>query len=333
MAEEHGASSSPLVDGFGRRLEYLRLSVTERCNFRCAYCLPQGCPKGTDDAPLSLAEVRRLLAAFSTLGFRKVRLTGGEPTLRPDVLELVAAAAGAPGVEHVGLTTNGYRLRSIARELAAAGLTCLNVSVDSLDPERFAALTGVGRLDPVIAGVEAALEAGIPRIKVNAVLLRSTDEGELERFLGWARDVPITIRFIELMQAGDAAFFKQHHLPASVVEGWLEARGFRPVPREGVGGPSTDWAHPGHRGRIGLIAPYARGFCTSCNRLRVSSTGNLKLCLFADREIPLRPLLAADDQRGALVTALRAAVGAKPPAHALAEGRTGNVRNLAAIGG
>lgn len=325
---------SPLVDATGRRLEYLRLSVTEKCNFRCTYCLPGGCPKGAAEQPLSAPEIRRLLAAFAELGFRKVRLTGGEPTLRTDILELVAAAAATPGVRHVGMTTNGYRLRGLARDLADAGLSCLNVSVDSLDPERFTALTGCGQLDQVVGGVEAALAAGIPRIKVNAVLMKGTDEDELERFLLWARDVPITIRFIELMQmGGDTGFFDRHHVPAAEVERWLLARGFAPVPRERIDGPSTDYAHPGHRGRIGLIAPYKQGFCSTCNRLRVSSVGNLKLCLFADRELPLRPLLQADGQRGELVAAVRTAVGAKPPSHHLDEGRTGNLRSLASIGG
>jgi len=329
------AEGPRLLDGFGRHLDYLRLSVTERCNFACAYCLPHGCPRSAvGDAPLSAPEVERLVRGFAALGFRKVRLTGGEPTLRPDLVELVERTARVPGIRHVGLTTNGSRLAALAADLGEAGLTCLNVSVDSLDPARFAAITHRAGLAQVLAGVEAALAAGIPRIKVNAVLLKGTDAAEVDRFLDWARGAAVTVRFIELMETGDApAFFAANHVPAAEIERLLAERGWRRQPHRPGDGPAVEHALPGHPGRIGVIAPYRHGFCEDCNRLRVSAAGALRLCLFADRSVPLRHLLQADAQRDALAEAVRVAVGAKPASHRLAERRTGDVRSLATIGG
>ena len=322
-----------MKDAFGRRIEYLRLSVTDRCNFRCVYCLPDGCPRGTS-ALLSAAEIERLARAFAGLGVWKVRLTGGEPTTRQDLVDLVGRIAGIAGVRRVGLTTNGYRLAEMAGALRAAGLTSLNVSVDSLDPERFAGLTGFPHLERVIAGVEAALAAGIPSIKVNAVLLQGFCELELDRFLSWARDVPLSVRFIELMQTGDnGEFFRQHHLPAEEVRRELEARGWASLSKEESDGPAAYYGHAGHAGRVGLIAPYSKGFCHACNRVRVSSTGDLRLCLFGGEQIPLRPLLQADDQADELSRRIASSIGAKPASHLLQQGRFGATTNLAVTGG
>lgn len=322
-----------LQDAFGRTLEYLRLSLTDRCNFRCAYCLPQGCARGAGSEPLSVAEIDRLVRAFAGLGFWKFRLTGGEPTMRQDVVEVIRTIAAVPGVRRVGLTTNGYRLASIAAELRDAGLTSLNVSLDSLDPERFEAVTGSPRMATVVEGIEAAVAAGIPTVKVNAVLLRGL-EAELDRFLSWTRHLPLTVRFIELMQTVDNEdFFRRHHLPLEDVRRALEARGWTELGRRPDDGPATSFGHPDHAGKAGLIAPYAAGFCATCNRLRVSSTGDLKLCLFGDREIPLRQLLRSGVQRDELMRLVEASVRFKPASHALREGRCGSTRNLAVIGG
>ncbi len=292
-----------LQDAYGRRLEYLRLSVTERCNFRCTYCLPGGCPAGDGRKPLSVEEIDRLVRGFAALGFWKVRITGGEPTLRRDVVGIVERVAAVPGVRHVGMTTNGYRLESLAGELARAGLTALNVSVDSLDPDRFAAITGRSLLSQVVAGVDAALAAGIPRIKVNAVLLAETGADEIDRFLGWARDTPLTIRFIELMETGcSPALYARPHLPASAIEQLLVARGWSRLPRGEGDGPAVDYGQDGHRGRIGVIAPYAEGLLPRLQPAPDLLGGDLKLCLFDDRAVPLRHLLQSDH---AAVGALR----------------------------
>lgn len=322
-----------LRDAFGRELHYLRLSVTDRCNFRCVYCLPQGCPSAGSGAPLSRAEIGRLVRALAGLGFWKVRLTGGEPTIRADICEVVRQVAATPGIRKVGLTTNGYRLAQIASDLRDAGLTTINVSVDSLDPERFRRITGAARLDHVVAGIEAALSAGIA-VKVNAVLLQGLDDAELGRFLAWTRTQPLTVRFIELMETGDnGALFRQARLPASEVRRKLETLGWTRLPRDAGDGPAINYGHPEHVGKAGLISAYSAGFCDSCNRLRVSSAGDLKLCLFGEQTVRLRPLLQSDGSQAALVERIVSAVTAKPPAHELAAGRCGSTANLAMTGG
>lgn len=323
-------------DGSGRRLSYLRLSVTDACNFRCAYCLPGGWRRAAgEDPPLSVAEIRRLVVALAALGVAKVRLTGGEPTLRPDLVEIAAAVAATPGVARVALTTNGHDLERSAAGLRRAGVSALNLSVDSLDRARFAAVTGRDALPAVLRGVDAALAAGFERVKVNAVLLRSVNDGELDAFVEWTREKPIAVRFIELMPCGaDPAWYARHHLAAARVEEALAARGWTPRAREAHDGPARELVHPGHAGSVGVVAPHGRDFCASCNRLRVTSRGALRSCLFGEREdLPLRALLQDDGQRDALVRAVALAVRAKPPAHRLAEGERGRTRGLAAVGG
>ena len=304
-----------LIDALGRRLDYLRLSVTARCNFRCSYCLPAGCAQAEDGGPLSLDEIDRLVGAFSSLGFWKVRLTGGEPTLRGDIVEMVGRIARTPGIRRVGMTTNGYRLASIARELSQAGLRSLNVSVDSLDAGRFAELTGRPLLGPVLRGVDEAIAAGIPQVKVNVVLLAGTSRAEIDRFIGWTRASPITVRFIELMEAtGDAAFFARNHVAVAHVERLLATDGWGRLPRLDGQGPAIEFAREGYAGRVGIIGPSRSEACARCNRLRVSSAGELRLCLFDRRAIPLRHLLREDTPASALRNALRAAVRDKPAA-------------------
>ena len=292
-------------DAFGRKLEYLRLSVTDRCNFRCVYCLPEGCPKGSGEEPLSVEEIERLVRAFAALGVWKVRLTGGEPTLRPDIADIVRAVAG---------------------------VAALNVSVDSLDAERFARVTG-GRLERVMAGVEAALATGIPSVKVNAVLMAGMED-ELDGFLDRTRRAAVTVRFIELMETGDNGdFFARHHLSTDVVRRRLEERGWVRRVRDASDGPAVTYAHGDHTGRVGLIAPYAPGFCDSCNRVRVSSTGGLHLCLFGDRAIPLRHYVRDGHHHRDLVELIAGCVAEKPESHLLRLGSSGSTATLAQLGG
>lgn len=339
MSDSHSnqsSSSSPrcLRDALGREFHYLRLSVTHRCNFRCFYCLPEGSSQVPDAQPLSFAEIGRLVAAFTGFGFWKVRLTGGEPTVRQDICEVVRRVAAAPGVSRVGLTTNGYRLTAIAQELRAGGLASLNVSLDSLDPQRFRQITGNPQLDQIVVGIEAALDAGIPSVKVNVVLLRGLDEPEIDRFLQWTSRRPLTIRFIELMETiENRPFFRQFHLPAEVIRQKLEKEGWIAQERDGREGPATNYGHPHHTGKIGLISARNSGFCNSCNRLRVSATGELRLCLFGNEVVPLRPLLQRDEDREALMSLIESSMVRKPASHHRGEGRCGAVTNLAVIGG
>jgi cyclic pyranopterin phosphate synthase len=324
-----------LQDALGRRFNYLRLSITDACNFRCAYCLPGGfCPAPSADAPLTLDELRRLVTAFAALGVEKVRLTGGEPTLRKDLTSIVRTVAAVPGIRRVGLTTNGYDLARLAAPLRDAGLAFVNVSVDSLDPERFHAVTGRPLLERVLQGVEGALEAGFATVKVNAVLLRGLDRAEFDRFVAWTERRPVAVRFIELMPTGcDAAFFAAHHVPVASVAAELEGRGWTPRARSATDGPAVEYVHAGHAGRVGYIAPSTEGFCATCNRLRVSARGALKLCLFGDEDVPLRTWLASDSAAEGLAEELARLVTTKPAGHRLGEGCHGNTPSLAVIGG
>lgn len=323
-----------LQDGFGRHLHYLRLSVTDRCNFQCAYCLPDGCQQGAGGEPLSVIEIGRLVRAFAELGVWKVRLTGGEPTTRGDVLGIIGAIAAVPGIRRIGLTTNGYRIAGLAPELRRAGLTSLNVSVDSLDPVRFERITGYPRLSRIVSGVEAAVDAGIPSVKVNVVLLRGMGDDELDRFLSWTADRALSVRFIELMQTADNVdYFRENHVDVDEIRVKLEERGWKRLERDSRDGPAVPFGHPAHQGKVGLIAPYAPGFCATCNRVRISSTGHLKLCLFGDRAIPLRPYLQSDGGQRELIAVIRASIAEKPAAHHLREGFSGATATLASIGG
>jgi len=324
----------PLSDAIGRRFEYLRLSLTEVCNFSCTYCLPDGYKKPCQrPAELTVEEIRRAVTGFAQMGLWKVRLTGGEPTLRRDFDEVARAVASVPGVRRIAMTTNGYRLAERAQIWRDCGISAINISVDSLDPARFAAITGHDRLSEVLRGVEAAQNAGFDSIKLNAVLMRGVNDDELAAMVDFVTTRDLSLRFIEVMRTNDnAAFFDQHHVAGQSVIDRLEAAGWQRLPRVAGAGPAVELGHSHARGRIGIIAPYSRDFCSSCNRLRMASDGKLHLCLFGDGGIDVRPLLAADDV-APLIARIRAAVGAKAPAHRLHDGNSGSTPHLASIGG
>ena len=324
-----------LADRFGRTFPYLRLSVIDACNFSCSYCLPAGyrALPGRPKA-LELDEIARLLRGFAAAGMQKVRITGGEPSLRRDLTAIIGVAATTPGVRTVALTTNGCVLNRRFAEWHEAGLGALNVSVDSLDRERFAAITGHDRLDDILAGVGQAIAARLPSVKLNAVLLRGLNDDDLPRWLDYLRDRPVALRFIELMQTGDnREYFERHHVRADALERTLEESGWALQARAPDAGPAREYAHPDYAGRIGVIAPYSRDFCAGCNRLRVTSAGDLRLCLFGDFGIPLRPLLQRDDQSDELQATLTAQLGLKKATHGLHAGDTGITPHLASIGG
>lgn len=325
----------PLTDGYGRRFEYLRLSLTDVCNFRCSYCLPDGYRKQAGlPTNLTVSETGRLIAAFASLGLWKVRLTGGEPSLRPELLDIARTVAATPGIRKLAMTTNGYRLASRAADYAAAGISALNVSIDSLDPARFATITGHDRLGEVLDGIAAARLAGIASIKLNSVLMRGINDDELDAFIAFVQQHDLSLRFIEVMRTNDnPTFFERHHLAGAKIAAKLEALGWQPLPREAGAGPAVAYAQPGRPGQIGIIAPYSKDFCATCNRLRVSARGKLHLCLFGDYGIDLRPLLQDDSQHDALVARIAALTATKAPAHRLHEGNSGGTPHLASIGG
>lgn len=324
-----------LTDGHGRRFEYLRLSLTDVCNFRCSYCLPDGYRKQAGLlASLTVRETGRLIAAFARLGLWKVRLTGGEPSLRPELLDIACTVAATPGIRKLAMTTNGYRLAERAADYAAAGISALNVSVDSLDPVRFAAITGHDRLGEVLDGIAAARLAGITSIKLNSVLMRGINDDELEAFIAFVQRHDLSLRFIEVMRTNDnPGFFGRHHLAGAEIAARLESLGWQPLPREAGAGPAVDYARSGEPGRIGIIAPYTKDFCATCNRLRVSARGKLHLCLFGDHGIDLRPLLQNDSQHDAMVARIGALTATKAAAHRLHDGDSGATPHLASIGG
>ncbi|MFC3070235.1 GTP 3',8-cyclase MoaA [Phenylobacterium soli] len=324
---------SRLEDGFGRRFHYLRVSVTEVCNFRCTYCLPDGYRKSGPQSFLTPDEVDRVTRAFADLGVSKLRLTGGEPSVRRDLPEIIARVSATPGIDKVALTTNGWNLDRNIAAWRDAGLTNLNVSIDSLDRAAFQRITGHDRLESVVRGLDQALAIGVPTVKVNGVLLKDGVQDGFDAFADFVRERPVAVRFIELMRTGDnAAFFADQHIPGGRLTDWLQARGWRPRPRAFDDGPAVEYAHPDYAGRIGLIAPYAPGFCDGCNRLRITARGKLRLCLFGELGVDLRDLLQGDDA-DALKARIQAALVGKPRGHRLAEGISGDTRQLAQYGG
>lgn len=324
-----------LVDSYQRKFVYLRLSVTDRCNFRCVYCLPNGYEGPlSGEAELSVEEIRRLVSGFASVGVTKVRLTGGEPTVRRDIVEIAGAVASVNGIRKVALTTNGSRFENLAHPLRQAGVNAVNISVDSLDSKTFSEITGTNRFDEIMRGVERALTEGYENVKINAVLLRGSNDSELARFLDFVKERPVSVRFIELMRTGhNRQLFERRHLSGGEVQFELLKRGWQRVERKGDDGPAVVYSHSDYAGTIGIIAPYSTDFCKSCNRLRVSSRGDLRLCLFGEQDASLRDSIQHDSQQPELVARIRELLKEKPPSHYLNEGRYGNTWNLASIGG
>lgn len=323
-----------LTDSYDRQFQYLRLSLTEVCNFRCNYCLPDGYKSSCSDLPLNETEVIHLLRAFSELGISKVRLTGGEPTVRPDIVSVVEKISQIGGINKIALTTNGYRIQQLAEPLLKAGLTNLNVSVDSLQEENFQKITSKPLLKNILLGIEKAISVGIPIVKINTVLLKDLNDLELPDFIEFVRKSPVSLRFIELMQTGNNGdYFRRHHLSTQVVDSYLRDRGWSEVSKQATDGPAIEFSHPNYLGRIGMITPYAKDFCKSCNRLRVSSRGKLQLCLFGQGQLNLRTLLQDSSQKEELKQKVREALFLKPEGHDLQSGFTGLTKNLSMIGG
>ncbi len=327
-------NKTAIADNFGRTFPYLRLSLTDVCNFSCSYCLPDGYKKEGCGSFMTKDEVLRLVQAFAALGTWKIRLTGGEPTVRKDFVEIATAINEIKGIRKLAFTTNGYKLPERASEYYEAGLRAINISIDSLRPDQFKKITGHHRLDEVLDGVQASLDAGFKSVKLNTVLLKGLNDNELDHFIDFVEDKPISLRFIELMQTRDNQdYFKEHHLSGSAVTEKLLERGWRTKPREEGAGPAQIFEHEKSDGTIGLIAPYSKDFCKSCNRLRVSAKGALHLCLFGEGGYGLRDYLQNDDQSKELQEKILKLMNFKRSAHFLHEGNSGVREHLASIGG
>jgi len=323
-----------MLDANGRSFQYLRLSITDVCNYRCSYCLPDGYVEEAARRFLDIDEIRHLVTGFAELGLWKVRLTGGEPTVRKDFAQIAAAVSAIPGIRKVATTTNGYQLAKHARLWRDAGISAINISIDSLDPANFHRITGMDHLARVLAGVDAAEAVGFDAIKINTVLLKDLNHHELDRFLAFVKDRRISLRFIELMETGDnRAYFARHHLSASYLISALETRGWTPVERSIAAGPAQEYRHPDFVGTIGIIAPYAKDFCQTCNRLRVTARGDLRLCLFGDGGHNLRHLLQSADQKTELQRTVTSLLQQKAATHLLHFHQSGATKNLSTLGG
>ena len=324
-------SAAPLVDQFSRRISYLRLSVIDRCDLRCAYCMPERMTFLPKAEVLTLEELHRLALGFIARGVTKLRLTGGEPLVRRDMIELVQALGRklGDGLDELTLTTNGTRLADFAEDLFAAGVRRINVSLDTRDREAFARLTRRDALPQVLEGIAAAQAAGLT-VKLNTVALKGVNEGELPDLIAWAHGQGMELTLIEVMPLGEVEEDRfDHYLPLSSVREALERRWTLTPSAHRSGGPAryVDVAETG--GRLGLITPLTNNFCDGCNRVRVTATGQLFACLGGTEQVDLRGALRSAEPEVELTRALDQAMRIKPARHAFAIDRAGAAPALA----
>ena len=326
-----------LTDSFGRTFPYIRLSITDVCNFKCGYCLPNGYFK-QENKPgfLTLDEISNLVSALSELGVSKIRLTGGEPTVRKDFFDVLKNIKSKGKINNLVMTTNGYKLNQIADQLIKDGINGINISIDSLDRNKFKEITGHDRLPQILEGIKILQDKGFTNIKVNAVLLKNINDSEAD-FDSWEQFVKenaIDFRYIELMQTGDSLeYFKKYHVSASVFKNYLKKKNWNEVARVADAGPSINFVHSNYKGKFGIIAPYSKDFCKTCNRLRITAKGELRLCLFGNTGTNLRPLLQSPDQKNELKILILKQLNFKKESHYLELGDTGITPHLASIGG
>ncbi len=297
-----------MQDRFQRTISYLRVSVTDLCNLRCKYCMPpEGISKRSHEEILRLEEMEEIVRACAELGIRKVRITGGEPLVRPGVIDLCRQISAIPGIEELAITTNGLLLEQYAHQLVQAGVSRVNISLDTLRPERFAEITRGGSLEQVLRGISAAQQVGLTPIKINTVLIGGWNDDEISSLVELTRTNDIEVRFIELMPLGPGASFpKEAFLPCSTVLQHVPEL----VETNTVSGVARLYRLPNGIGRVGLISPVSCDFCAQCDRIRLTSDGKLKPCLHSDQEIPLRGL-----HGDSLRQALQDAIGQKPQRH------------------
>jgi cyclic pyranopterin phosphate synthase len=334
-----------MKDGHGRTIDYLRISLTDRCNLRCIYCMPaEGVKLMSHDEILRIEEIARIARVATRIGIRSVRLTGGEPLVRLGVTDLVRDLANMPGIENISMTTNGVLLPRMADGLKEAGLSRVNISLDTLDPEQFTKITRLGSIQTTLDGIDAALEAGFNPVKINSVVVRQLNQD----YLGFAKlsiDQPLHVRFIEYMPVGESEGIDGHGwgpedvVPSEelldIINERAKAEGLAPL--EPIGGddaplgwgPARYFAFPGAKGTVGFISPLSRHFCGDCNRLRLTADGKLRPCLFSDREIDVRTALREGGDE-AVYECFLEALDMKPDEH---HDRVGTERRMSQIGG
>ncbi len=310
------------LDRFGRSIHYLRLSLTDHCNLRCVYCMPEAPVFRPRRELMQDGEILHLVRLFADLGFDKIRLTGGEPTLRAGVVELAQGIAATPGIRHLSMTTNGLLLTRLAGPLAQAGLERVNISLDTLNPQRFRRITRRGALEEVWAGIEAAEQAGLGPVKLNAVVVRGYNEEDIPSLAALTLDHPWQVRFIEMMPFGGVTELQlEQMVTEQEIKGRIEAA---LGPLEAVNGGSLDgearlYQLPGARGVIGLISSVTQPFCASCSRVRLTADGRLRLCLLRDSEIDLLTPLRAGVSPEGMRALIEDSIWHKPWGHGLSE--------------
>jgi len=327
-----------LKDNFGRTFPYIRLSITDVCNFKCGYCLPNGyqVDKSDNRKFLHLEEIRRLARVFSKLGVQKIRLTGGEPTVRKDFFDIIKILKNEAEIKKIVITTNGYHLDEKSKRLVDSGLDGVNISIDSLDRNIFKNVTGHDRLPEILKGIQNLQDLNFENIKVNAVLLNGVNASEKD-FDSWANFIKknkIDFRYIELMQTGDNLdYFNKYHISSKTFKNYLDTNNWIYQTFGKDAGPSLNYINPEYKGKFGIIAPYSKDFCKTCNRLRITSRGDLRLCLFGNTGISVRHLLQKDDQLEELQDLMLGQMKFKKESHYLELGETGLAKNLSTTGG
>jgi cyclic pyranopterin phosphate synthase len=327
-----------LVDRCNRRITYLRVSVTDRCNLRCVYCMP---PEGVSWQPhesiMRYEEIARIIRIAAEEGIREVRLTGGEPLVRRNLADLIRLIAEIPGIEDISLTTNGILLADQAESLKAAGLNRINVSLDTMDPDKYTRITRGGNIQRVFEGLQKAEDVGLQPIKINMVLLKGVNDGEIQQLAALSKEHRWEIRFIELMPVKNQQKWgegfpdpEDMFLPVSQVKVLLEPEGLVPVEKKTGAGPAEMYSFPNARGTIGFINPLSESFCENCNRLRLTADGNLRPCLLSDVEVPLLPTLRSG---GDIRPLLYKAMEIKPENHELNRNIAPVARCMMQIGG
>ena len=327
-----------LEDSFGRKFPYIRLSISDVCNFKCGYCLPDGykIDKSDNRTFINIEEIGRLARALSELGVSKIRLTGGEPTVRKDFFEIIKIIKENSGIKKTVITTNGYRLDKIANDIKNSGLDGINISIDSLNAETFKKITGHDRLEEILRGIKNLQKLNFKNIKINAVLLKGVNDSEKD-FNDWGEFIKkneIDFRYIELMQTGDNLdYFNNYHVPAKKFIDYLNNNNWVIQTFGKDSGPSKNYLNPKFKGKFGVIAPYSKDFCKSCNRLRITAKGDLRLCLFGNTGINIRHLMQKDSQIDELKDLILKQLNFKKESHYLEIGETGLTKNLSTTGG
>ena len=326
-----------MKDSYNREITYLRLSLTDRCNLRCVYCMPM---HGLTFLPgpelLTAAELEQVVQAAVAVGFNKVRLTGGEPTLRQDIVDIVRRVAHVDGVEQLVMTTNGYRLPYLADKLAQAGLKRVNIHVDSLNAASLSQTMRLGSLDKVWAGIEAAEKAELTPLKLNTVITRGYNDDAISGLARLTLTKPWQIRFIELMPfAGPAEIALDNFVSSDEVKSHIEADlgPLFPVNNGHLDGEARVYRLAGAEGTLGFISPVSNPYCDNCNRMRVTADGRLRLCLLSDREINFRDVLRNGGSQRDLMALFERAIQAKPVGHELKNGLHPEARTMSQIGG